>query len=1224
MDEFLRTVVARARAWIARALEIGRSRRTRKIGVIVGAVIAVFGVVAYFGVPMVLRHILTGQVAATLNRPVSVGRIAFNPYTLKLDIDKLHIGDRDSSQPFVDVSHVRVKASWKSILRLAPVVSEVTIDRPAIHIVRTAKQRFNFSDLIEQPSPAPTKPSRPGKPLRFAVSNIRLNDGDVRFDDQVLGQHHAVERIQIGVPFIANLRSDVDVVVQPLVQMVIDGSPLRIAGETKPFGPSLDSVLDLKLHRLDLPHYLGYLPPLPVKFRQGELSADVLVHFVKMPSQSVIRLSGAAALDRLDVRDAADSPLLGLRHGVLKLSDVEPLGGVAYIEAIHIDGLHANLVRNRDGTTNLTPLTGGSSTSGGAQPQAASTQPAPPDVWLGSFGLADSAVNLTDNSGTTPAALAINGVHIGLKNFRTKGQTPATFDMGANIGGGGSIAAKGALDMAQSQVTTEISLDQIDLPTLQAFAQSVLACRIAAGKLSAHANVQTHFATGHFNVHAEPASVSLDNFDLRSAGGREKPVSWTRLAVSIAQADLAAHQAMVKEVRADGMHLFVRRERNGKLNLAALIRASGPPPRRGQAGVPRSHPSSLRKPRAVASPPEQPWRYRIESVAVEKTEVRFEDDTTARRVELAVAPLNLHIKGVSSDFAQPFTLDLDGALNRKGSFSVAGTVALTPLKAKLRLNTHRLGLAGLDPYMSGRLNTTISSALLTMNGVLGLASVRDHFRISYRGDATLGNVSVLDKLTGDSFLRWSAFSANGIDFNSGSGPPKVHIGALALADFYARIILNSNGKLNVKDVAAGQESAPTSVTRAEPESAAPAPTPSAPSTGQPIGADIQLGRITLEGGDIDYTDDFIKPNYTANVTDIAGKVGSFGTGSTAPAEVAVQGQINGSAPLDIYGSVNPLAPMAFVDIRAKANGVELTGLTPYSATYAGYPIVKGTLTVDVHYILDQQKLTAENHIFINQLTFGDRVENSTATNLPVRMAVSLLKNSRGEIDLNVPISGSLSDPQFSLGGVILHAFMNLLIKAATSPFSLLSAAFGGGNEDLSYVEFAPGLATLMPESEKRLATLVTALQERTALRLSISGRVDPELDRKGLREAMLASQIKAQKISHVGGGGNIEVSPEEYNKYLTRAYSAATFPKPRNFVGLAKSLPPDEMKRLMLANTDVTDKDLKLLADARANAVRQWLSTKVDSVRLFVIPPKLNANGIKDQGKTTRADLSLE
>ena len=283
--------------------------------------------------------------------------------------------------------------------------------------------------------------------------------------------------------------------------------------------------------------------------------------------------------------------------------------------------------------------------------------------------------------------------------------------------------------------------------------------------------------------------------------------------------------------------------------------------------------------------------------------------------------------------------------------------------------------------------------------------------------------------------------------------------------------------------------------------------------------------------------------------------------------------------------------------------------------------------MDLHYLLDGGKLTADNHIFIDQLTFGDRVESKDATNLPVRLAVALLKNSRGEIDVRVPVSGSLSDPQFSIGGVILRAFVNLIARAVTAPFSLLASAFGGsGGEELGYIEFDPGTSTISQASVAKMDKLATALKDRPSLKVDVVGRVDPEFDRDGLRREAVNRQIREQKLKDAGDAAEADttVKPEEENKYLERAYKAAKFPKPRNMIGLAKSLPPEEMRKLMETNVQVTDADLRELAQRRANAVHVALAERVDPGRLFVVAPKLNADGIKDKGKTTRVDFALK
>ncbi len=379
---------------------------------------------------------------------------------------------------------------------------------------------------------------------------------------------------------------------------------------------------------------------------------------------------------------------------------------------------------------------------------------------------------------------------------------------------------------------------------------------------------------------------------------------------------------------------------------------------------------------------------------------------------------------------------------------------LVPLKASLRVLTKRIDLTPADRYVSGLLNARITRAVLSTDGALELAIAQDKFRASYQGGATLGNLRMIDKVTNEKFFRCGALTAVGIDAEVGGDQPSFHVGEVALSDFYTRLILNSNGKLNLRDLVASPQSAPTSLTRAKPTGEAPPAPPALPkpapsaSTWSGPAVDIKLGRIALQGGSIDFPDNFIKPHYSAKLTEVAGKIGSLGTRSTKPAEVELQGQVNTSAPIDITGSLNPLAPQAYVDLKAKADGVELSNLTPYSTKYTGYPITRGTLNVDVHYLLENGKLTANNHFFIDQLTFGDRVESPNAINLPIALAVSLLKNSRGEIDVTIPVSGELSDPQFSIGALIFQAFSNLILKVVSSPFTMLASVAGASNQQL--------------------------------------------------------------------------------------------------------------------------------------------------------------------------------
>jgi len=381
---------------------------------------------------------------------------------------------------------------------------------------------------------------------------------------------------------------------------------------------------------------------------------------------------------------------------------------------------------------------------------------------------------------------------------------------------------------------------------------------------------------------------------------------------------------------------------------------------------------------------------------------------------------------------------------------------------------------------------------------------------------------------------------------------------------------------------------------------------------------------------MNYTDNFIRPNYRATLTDIHGTIGAFGTQSAEPAPIDVAAKLVPNGPIVIKGTVNPLLAKPSLDLSASAHDIELPNLTPYSTKYAGYPIIKGKLNVDLHYQLANDQLTANNHLFIDQFTFGEHVDNDTATKLPVRLAISLLKNAKGQIDVNIPVSGLLSNPEFSLGGLIWHAVLRLIEKAVTAPFSLLADAFGGGTEELGYVAFDPGSSRLTDTDDKKLDTIVKALADKPDVKIDLTGRVDPALDTPALGAQAVDRQIRQMmQKDKMGNGQSVDMSAlraddKDYLKYLTKLYRGGNFKKPHNFIGMTKTLPADQMKAALAAHANVTDSMLRELAQRRAQAVQQYFNGKVDASRVFVVAPKLNAQGITDKGATTRVDFGLE
>lgn len=1202
-------------AWREPVGKFYRSHRTRKALRIVVIVLVVFGLLGFFAAPPLIRSQLQSRLSETLQRPVTVQGVHLNPFTLRLALDGLHIGDRDGHSRFVDVDHLVINASWSSLFRFAPILDQLQLDRPRILLSRDGPQHFNFSDLIDKFAGGPAKPDT--SPARFALYNISVHRGDIVFVDSVQKAHHEVAQLELGIPFIASLPSDTDIFVQPLLAMTVDGSVVRLAGQIKPFASTRESVMHFHLDHLDLPRYLGYVPAMPLSVAKGQLSGELDLHFIADPKTPRLSLTGALQLDQLAVTGKDSTPLLSLQRAQAQLTDVQPLISRYTFGTLRLDHPELRYISLIGGRSNFDPLLGDGKPTEGAKTA----------VRIAQLDIVGGHLLYVDKTGPAPTQLSLDNLRGSISQLATVPAPAAALDMTAQLDGG-NLKAKGSVNIAASQFRGNVSLDGVNIAPLQAISDPTLAANLS-GKLAAHGQLQAQWH-GPFNAQLNGTQITLSDGALLSKKHKDSGVQWKSLQLDLDQFDLIKQEAKLATVAIKGLTVDAQRLANGNIDLAELASSTAAP---SASTPPSSAADSHKKSKASkGTSPASVWQWHIDHFLLDDGAVALTDQKALGKPQtVKLSKISLKADGLSDDMRQPLKIDTSGSIGKNGSYQISGKVTPQPLDAQLQIKTTRLNLAPFENYGSVPLNVQVSSALLTSNGRVHYAQRGDQSTTDYRGVVTLGRVRVQDKVSGDDFVRWEALTLGGLSLQLGDGAPKVSIGLLALDQIYARLIINANGRLNTQDVVANPASAPVSVTRAEtaPAAAASAATPATVSN-LPA-PQVHIGAITVTNSQLNYTDNFIKPNYTANITQLTGKIGGFGTDAGPPADLSLQGELDDNSPVDIEGSINPLAPVAFLDITGKAEGIELTNLSAYSGKYTGYPITKGRLNADVHYRLDQRKLSADNHIFIDQLTFGDRIEGKGISHLPVKLAVALLKDSQGRIDVHLPVSGSLDDPKFSIGSLVWHAFVNLIGRAVTAPFRLLGSAFGGSSsQDLGYVEFAPGSTELSADAQKKLALIVKALTEKPSLNLDIIGRADPSKDEKGLRSVTVDQLVRAEQRDDEGDKtdaaattNDAPLSSDNYNKYLAKAYKHAKFKKPRDLIGLTKSQPPEVMKSMLEANVSTDTDAMRHLAQQRADAVRGWLRGKVPDKRLFVLAPKLDTKGIDDKGATTRVDFGL-
>ncbi|MFN7571999.1 MAG: DUF748 domain-containing protein [Betaproteobacteria bacterium] len=1182
-------------------MQIGRlaSPRLRRIAVALLALYLLYVVLSLLLLPRALRWAVGTAAGEALGRTVQVETVTVNPLRLSARLDNLRIDAAAAGEPpLALVREIEVNISLASLWYRAPVLDALRIDGLTLNLARLDAQRFNFSDILDRLA---ARPKSDSGPARFALFNLEVADSRIDFDDRPRGQKHALEDIRLGLPFLSNLPADIEVTVQPAFAARLDGTALALTGETRPFANSLESVLHLKLDGLDVPRYLSAVPmKLNFELPSARLDTDLTVAFRQAhgDAPAAVAVSGTATLRDLKLAAPAGpaaAPLLQWQSLRVEIAAFAPLERRLEVASVQVQAPQAWVERDARGALNWSAfLARPVETSSAPGAQAA----APYAVKIDAVKLADGQLHFFDRS-VGDLRIEARELNLTASALSTTDAAPGRVQLSGATSIGERFGIEGQLALAPLSARLDFNVDEA---RLRLFTRYI--AQIADATLDGRSSVRGKLAfdRGAEGFELRLSEVGIEGRDIRVRGpdGAGAALDVRRLTVAGGRLDLAQRRIGADRVLLQAPRIAAKRLASGEIGWMRVLRAEPP-----AAVVAEERPAAR----------QLPWSAEVQEFAVEQGRVEFEDEAVNPTARLGFEALSLKATGVRADGTQPVALQLRTRLAGGGSLAVDGRLRWDRPAGQLRIDLRAADITRLQAYLAQYLNAGLVSAQVSSRGELTLTD--GPAPLAYRGTLRLTDLHLTDPTGGEDLLKWQSLDIDRVAVTLGS-PLEVELGRIALTDFYARAIVSVQGKLNLADLIARR--APPAAEAGATEPSAPAPT-------------LRIEGIEFARGNLNFTDNFIRPNYTANLTDIGGSIGRLATDSTEPARLALAGSVDGEAPVKIEGQLNPLAPKLFLDITGSTQGVDLPRFTPYSAHYAGYPILKGKLTMEVSYKIEDRKLNASNHLFIDQLTLGERSDSPNATSLPIPLAVALLKNARGEIDLRLPVTGSLDDPKFSIGGVVIQVIVNLLTKAVTAPFTLLAAAFGPG-EELGYVQFAAGSADLDATQREKLDKLARALADRPGLKMDLIGRADPAVDNDGLRAAALQARLraaKARQLARAGGASvpaaQVAIEPQERAALLTTVYGEEKIPdKPRNLIGIAKTLPAEEMEQRLLAYLAPTPEDLRALANRRAAAVRDDLQERggIDRARLFLVEPKIGSDGLPAGTAGTRVDFALK
>ena len=822
-----------------------------------------------------------------------------------------------------------------------------------------------------------------------------------------------------------------------------------------------------------------------------------------------LRLTG------LRLQEPDGKPLLAFRELDVDLSAASIFRRAIILDSIRLEDPQATVVLRPDGRLNWSPLI---EALKGKQDKPDSP---PPRLDIRSFVLAGGRVNFNDQR--AGFSTRIEPVDLELSDISTLPDGKGRYKVSARTAFGARVLWQGEGEAYPLALAGHLGVENLDLARLAPYFKDVLPTAPSAGIASVSADYRISYEQGKFDLALDKLTAQLKglrlqlargpalavgtvaatggNFDLardslalgsltladasievpRPAGGPAKPLQIASLGIEDLQADLAGRSASIGRIVLKGGQLKAVRDARGRIDLVDAWQA-----------LPR--PAA----RPVPQPSGKPWHFKAGKLELSGFSATLRDETVAPAADLAIDDIAVAIDHPSDDLKASLPLRASFRVNSGGSFEAVGQVVPAGPSADLRLKLADLALKPAQPYLAAVAKLALAGGSLSVQGSARYGKPG----ASFKGGFVLRDLRLNQSDTGARFLTLKSLSSRDLT----ATPAALAIGQLDVGGLDTSLLIAKDKSLNISRIL-------------RPSRPVVAPKASGPAlAGEHKAAPfrVNIDRVRVSNGALNFADNSLTLPFGARIHRLQGVINGISSRPGAAAQVQLEGQVDDYGLARAAGQIDLFNPTGFTDLKVIFRNVEMTRLTPYAATFAGRKIDSGKLSLDLEYKIDKRQLTGENKIVMDRLTLGERVESPQAKDLPLDLAIAMLQDADGRIDLGLPISGSLDDPQFSFGQIVWKAIVNIVGKIATAPFRALASLFGGSSEKFENIAFEAGDARPTPPEREKLVHLAAALNKRPGLALTLHG-VYADADRIALKDRQLRRAVAEQAGYHVAG-----------------------------------------------------------------------------------------------------------
>ncbi len=910
---------------------------------------------------------------------------------------------------------------------------------------------------------------------------------------------------------------------------------------------------------------LNLLPPWLVKKYLGREFHSEIIWFNPFTLSLELR--------KTELPEHDGTRFVSLDSATVDLSLASVWSGALVLDELGIDQLYVHVVEQPDGNFNFSDMVPP------ADPQAPPDGPATiPAVTINQLNFNAQQIIFTSQAREKPSTTNLSEITVQIEGLSTVHEEGKPYTLDATGENGGKLRWEGEVSIPRAHSEGTLALTDIQLNPLWQFAEPWLEFELAEGTVSVQGQYTVNWSKA-LEYRIKQGEIRLDKLVVRPKTPTDLPetdVALGSLKLAGIELDGPAQHVGVGSLAIRGLAVSGWSE-GAQVSLAQLFAVNLPQEQQAPAAV-------------GADEDEAGWTAELGSFELADSSLRWRSEFTDPP-RLEITPLTASASSIKWPLEGETALKLNLTVNGQATAAVEGKLDLAQGQGSLAYQLDALPLVWFNPNFPAALNAQITDGQLQVAGELTLAQFAP---VTIAMDGAIkgfaGKITDAEQaLTSWETVRWDKLR---VDMNSHT----VELAKLSIDNYNGRLHINKDGSINAQNVwkqEVGEQVDEVKEGLAE---------------GEPWVISVPLVRITDSA--IDFMDESLPISFRTVIGDIDGNIKGISSKPGNKTRVDIKGSVDGYAPVELTGTAEPLRSPPALDLELTFAGVDMALLSPYSGTYAGYAIERGVLNLDLKYAMEDNQLKGHNKIVINQMKLGEKISSDKAVDLPLELALALLTDSKGVIDMEIPVGGNVDDPEFSVGSVVMGALVNLITKAITAPFNLL-ASLVNTEEDLQRLNFKSGSAELSPSTKEKLDNLNTALAQRPELNLLITGRLQLQADRERLQKNILQAELVAAGL------------PEEELSSKGPAWEAAIQARYQAVASDEAELTSREQYQKLAQAVPLPDSELLELASARAVAVKTYLVTEagLDPDRAAITKPDLAAKANLYSGAELEIDI---